>query len=214
MAKARFTHSLFERLKAWAELIGKRGDVEVVSALKVGAESDNELPEGFGADAVAFAKQCEALSFSYKFKAAAECSAFLYLYLDGDQQDAFMELDGEEVDPSSMYMLDADAEGTGHAAWYILGKKPLIVWDVESLCRFKSLDEYLTEGAKRGFSYNPCWQEKGAEVPLAAVSVPKSTPVADLKKALIARGTSDAMASDLIKWLGQAVHLLLPARGA
>ena len=55
---ASFKYSLFERLKAWAELFLKRPDLDVKVPLKISTESNNEssapkLPD----DAEAFAKQ-------------------------------------------------------------------------------------------------------------------------------------------------------------
>lgn len=42
-----------------------------------------------------------------------DTGGFLYLTLDGSQEEAYMELDDEKVDPDTMFMLDCDAEGTG-----------------------------------------------------------------------------------------------------
>ena len=209
-----FSHSLFERLEAWAKLLAKRGDLELTQPLKIAGKATGA--SRYPADAAAFAKQATSFSFSYRFAGSNDkgenASGFLYLCLDGNQEDAYLELDGKQVEAEAMSMLDADGEGTGHAAWFVLreGKPPLIIWDLESLERFSSLDEYLAEGARRAFAYDPCWQARKGAAPLSEVSLPKSTPVAKLKQGLVARGASEPMADDLIRWLGADVRLVLP----
>jgi hypothetical protein len=168
-----------------------------------------DLPEeSYPADARAFARSAKSFSFSYRL-GKEECAGFLYLSLRGLQEDAYMLLDGEEVDPDSMAMLDCDGEGTGHAAWYILDEDSAkIVWDVEETVQFSSLTEYLTEGAKRAFAYDPCWQtRRDEEPPLASSSLDLSTPLPEIRAALVARSAEPAMADDLVQWLGaHAAH--------
>ena len=218
-ANAGFRFSLFERMKAWAELLQSRKDLKwnTKVAIKTTSKLESALPEGgYPADAKAFAKHAKSFKFSYETKDELEdlddpCTGFLYLSLEGAQEDAYMMLDGEEVDPDSMFMLDADGEGTGMAAWYILGEdESKIVWDVESMEQFSSLTEYLTEGAKRAFAYNECWQRRKHEPALAQISLPLSTPLPEIRSALIGRGAKPEMADDLVKWLGKHAALLVP----
>jgi hypothetical protein len=214
---AGFTHSLFERLRAWIELFCTRQDLELRSELEVRKDPERPGAVPYPPDAREFGEQATFVGFSYRLKGdASGAGGYLYLSLEGFLEDAYMELDGEEVDPDAMYMLDCDREGTGFAAWYVLrqDRPPLIVWDLETTERFSSLTEYLTEGARRGFSYNPCWQSRGQKTPLDGASVPGSTPLADLEKALVARGATATVAADLVRWLGSDVRLLVPAEPA
>jgi hypothetical protein len=221
-APQQFTHSLFDRLKAWTELFAKRGDVEF-EQLELAKESKwpSEYPKkGLAADATAFAKRAKRFFFTYQYSgmngALSDATGALSLSLEGLREPAILQLDGEEVSPESMYILDVDTQGTGLAAWYVApdGQSPLVVWDLESQQRFASLEEYLTEGAKRAFSSNPPWQQRKGVPLLAKASAPKSTALPEIKEALVSGGASAAMAEDLIKWLGPEVRLLLRSGGS
>ena len=215
-----FAFSLFERMKAWVELFSKRTDLKWQKKLEIRKTTKvkSQLPAvGYPADAKAFAKDAKFFAFSYGLKDEHDdvdpdaCTGFLYLSLEGLNEQAYMVLDGKAVDAKSMIMVDVDAEGTGHAAWFILGEDASkIVWDVESLAKFSSLTEYLTEGAKRAFAYNPCWQQRRNEPALAAISLPMSTPLPAIQSALEKRGAKPAMAEDLVKWLDKHAALLIP----
>jgi len=136
----------------------------------------------------------------------------LYLSLHGSVEGAYLELDGEPYPEEDMVILDVDQDGTGLAAWYLLSGdgKSEILWDLETMARFPTLTEYLTQGAKRAFSYGPCWQQRSDALPLAEASLPTSTPLPTLREALIARGAAPAMADDLLRWLGGDAALLVP----
>ena len=215
-----FAFSLFDRMKAWAQLFSKRADLRWEQKLEIRANRGvkSELPRGtdYPADAKAFAKSARYFAFSYRLKedhgdvAADSCTGLLYLSLEGINEKAHMLLAGQKVDPASMFLLDVDAEGTGLSAWFVLGEESKIVWDVESLEKFASLTEYLTEGAKRAFAYDPCWQRRRDEPALAGVSLPMSTPLPAIRAALVDRGAKPAMADDLIQWLGKHAALLIP----
>ena len=80
------------------------------------------------------------------------------------------------------------------------------------MAHFDSLTDYLTRGAKRAFSYAPCWQEEPETnaAPVAAVSLSTSTPLPRIRKALVRRGATPEMADDLVRWLGGDAALLVP----
>lgn len=197
-------------LEAWMRLFAKRPDVEV-SRLEFSrdAEASPQLPD----DARALGEHATRIEFSYKLKDGGG-GGMLYLSLEGLEEDAWLELDGEEVDPEAMRMLEYDAEGTGFAAWYVLreGKAPCIVWDLETKEQFGSLTEYLSEGARRAFSYSPsCWQSRAAPPSLAERSAPRTTPPKKLEAMLVQQGADARTARDLVAWLGTDVRLLLAA---
>jgi hypothetical protein len=90
----------------------------------------------------------------------------------------------------------------------------LIFYD-SSDCKYGSvqlsLDEYLTEGARRGFELY--W--KGNQDPnagLIARSLAPDTPTATIEAALEERGVTAEEAAALVKWLGPAVVLLTPRK--
>lgn len=77
---------------------------------------------------------------------------------------------------------------------------------------FPSLDAYLQAGARQAFQQTTQWQRNlGKEGPLHARSLPRSTPLPEVREALVKRGATPDMADDLIAWLGADVVLLLPA---
>ena len=229
-----YKYSLFERMKAWVELFAKREDIvmtdsrdEPVPASKVLTLGDpRDLGTRFPEDARTFAAACDNFVFSYRMRKDVDadpdlveaCTGFLFLTLDGAPDrgtyNTYMVLDDQQVDPDLLSMLDVDAIGTGLAAWYVLDEPSFIIWDLEDCVRFRSLTEYLTEGAKRAFAYNPCWQTlstRSKEAPLAQRSVSKTTPIPELRERLVRRGAESDMADDLIAWLGTDVALLLPS---
>lgn len=216
-----YNHSLFQRMHAWIELFAKREDLTFYTmsddlagpGLELTLGAPRDLAASFPEDARAFAASADRFMFSYREKegGAASASGFLFLTLEACNEEAYLLLDGEQVDPSTMYLLDSDVLGTGFAAWYIRAESPFIVWDVETCARFSSLTEYLTEGARRAFAYNPCWQTRAGEAPLQRRSRPRTTPLPELRALLVQRGAEPTMADDLIEWLGADISLLLPA---
>lgn len=207
--------SLFDRMKAWAELLAKREDLEFRSPLVI-KPPENAVPPFYADDARAFGEQAGDFSFVYHSR-TGNAAGFLCLSLTGVNEPAYLELDGEEVDESGMIIFDGDIEGTGNAAWLVTrpGKPTTIIYSLEDVVTFPSLTHYLTEGAKRAFDYG-VWQRDAIdqrttdEATLSALSLPRSTPLAEVRASLIARGASPAMADDLIEWLGTDVVLLLP----
>ena len=203
--------SLFDRLTAWAELFSSRNDLEFTTPLTI--EPVESVSQRYPEDARAFAAKAGAFNLSYRLRDKDhDLAGFLYLSLQAFDDGAYMELDGAVVPEEDMLLVDGDGEGTGQAAWYVLpsGRPAKIVWSVEELVVFDSLTDYLTQGAKRAFSYLPRrWQRGGADA-LHERSMPRSTPPADLRAALIRRGANPNMAAELMEWLGADVVLLLP----
>ncbi len=142
-------------------------------------------------------------------------SGTLYLDFSGQSDEVYLELEDGTVFPAEdIIMLDTDQDGTGVGAWYLLSQdgRSEILWDVETMAHFDSLTDYLTRGAKRAFSYAPCWQEEPETnaAPVAAVSLSTSTPLPQIRKALVRRGATPEMADDLVRWLGGDAALLVP----
>lgn len=205
---------LAQLLETWVRLLQKRPDLTFSRELTIGRES-HPGTAALPGDAQEFAKFASRFEFSYRIK-DAEGGGMLYLSVEGMKEDAYLVLDGEEVSDDDMSMLEFDSEGTGLAAWYVqrAGKPPLIVWDLETMERFASLTEYLTEGAKRAFSYAPCWQSRKEESPLAKSSPSAKTPPAKLEAMLVAQGATEAEAKGLVDWLGADARLLIHAAPA
>jgi outer membrane protein assembly factor BamB len=144
-------------------------------------------------------------------------SGTLYLSLQGLAEGmeglggVHLEIDGHVCAEEDVISLELDKDGTGLGAWYLLSPdgKSEILWDFETMRRFPTLTDYLTEGAKRAFAYGPCWQRGRDEIPMAEQSLPISTPLPEIRNALVARGAAPEMADDLIRWLGGHAALLV-----
>jgi hypothetical protein len=196
--------ALFDLLHGWCTLLARRKDLTCTLEVGRGGKAPARYPE----DARAFAARARRFTFTYT---GQDLSGALHLSLEGEQEDASLVLDDEEVDPDTMFVVEPDVDGTGHAAWYVIERKHAeIVWDVEQTRRFASLTAYLTAGASRGFSSSPSWQAGDAESALAAQSLPTSTPPETIRAALVAQGATDEMAGALVRWLGGAAALLVP----
>ncbi len=204
-----FKHPLFERLKTFLELFASRADLEIRTPLTIDTARVRDLDEPYPADAGSFAASATDVAFSYRVKDEPESQGFLYLSLAGlgDSPDFLDEAKFDEC-----YELDCDREGVGFAAWFrVAGGKGHILWSIEDGVQFKTLTEYLTKGARRGFGVR--WQDakdKRADAALLARSLPTKTPADTVRKGLLARGVKASMADDLIEWLGDRAVLLLP----
>lgn len=203
-----FQHTLFERLKAYFELLEQRGDLELRTPLTIDTAPQPALDEPYPPDAVSFARSATDVSFSYRVPGDPEAQGFLHLSLAGSA-DTVDFLDDAQF--AACYELDCDREGVGTAAWFRLsGGKGHILWSVEDEIRFKTLTDYLTKGARRGFG--PRWQDakdKRADAALLARSVSVDTSP-DALRAALAERVPASMAADLVEWLGNRAALLLP----
>lgn len=211
--------SLFERLEAWIRMLRLRTDLTFKPDVHV-EPAKEPLPDFFPEDLRAFGAHTSELSFVYRGPAGTDAAGFLCLTPSAMNEPAYLELDGEVVDEGAMYILDGDIEGTGKATWLVAapGKAARIVYSLEAVLEFPSFTEYVTEGAKRGFEYGQ-WQADARkrseqrnqyEGTLSSSSLPRSTPLPELRAGLVARGLEAEMADDLIEWLGADVALLLP----
>jgi hypothetical protein len=210
MSKEEAGARLLERLKSWFELFAKREDIDVSRPLELAPPPESIA--AFPREAANFARLTGGVSFRYTLR---DCppgqfdGGFLYLSLDGYEGDVYLSIpDFGTVEHACE--LDLDREGTGNMAWFILqADEPFIVWSVEDPVRFTSLSDYLTRGARNAFCYPTCWQRGGVS-PLVARSLPKSTPLPEVRAALVQRGATPDVADDLIRWLESDVVLLLP----
>jgi hypothetical protein len=199
---------LYDRLEAWAQILSKREDLELKTPLTI--QPPGDIPADYPADVRALAERSGYLYFSYRAK-TGDAAGYLCLALNGERAYAFMELDGVEVAEDQLYVLDGDLEGTGNATWLVArpGVPALIVWSVEEMIQFDSMEQYLTLGAKRGFNYGS-WQ-RDAHAGLASISKSRDSAPSDIVAGLVGRGVAADMAADLVEWLGGDAALLLPA---
>ncbi|MCA9604523.1 MAG: hypothetical protein KC619_02940 [Myxococcales bacterium] len=210
-------YSLFDRLRAWGELLSRREDLELFhdfrsvpheEAVRLGVPVD--LAEPFPSDVRDFAREADELSFEYRVKGTYEGGS-LFLSLARWESTDELVVDGRRV-ADTMYTLEADRLGTGLKAYLVMADPPYVLWDFATLARFESLTDYLTAGAKRAFNSSPCWQKQpGAQPHLCRLSEAADTPPSALRRGLVARGAAPAMADDLLEWLGADVRFLLPA---
>ncbi len=196
--------TLLARMTSWLDLLEKRADLTVTRLIELGVPPLDRYPD----DARAFG--ATRLHLSYRGPGGVD--GFLYLELGGFEEPAYLLVDGVAVDPADMFIADADVDGVGLAAWYVLpaGGPVRIVWSVEDPVVFGSLTEYLTRGAQAAFSYAGQPWQRGGEASLAAISAPTATPLAEIEARLVQQGASLEVAQDLIEWLGGAAALLLP----
>jgi len=213
---------LFARLQAWSELFAKRGDLQFLDGKSepVRAASAVQLTPGpapasaakaYPADAKRFADKAKRFAFAYRGKNDASVEGHLFLSLEGERAEVTLDDDPEA------FFLEHDELGTGIATFSVRsrGRAPSILWSVEDRQTFASLEEYLTEGARRAFAYGGrepfgCWQQRPRATPLARMSVPRWTTDEALVRALTARGAKPDVAEELVNWLGKDVVLLLP----
>jgi tetratricopeptide (TPR) repeat protein len=208
---------LFDRLDAWLKIFAQRNDIK--TKIKIVREPGS--PADYPADAAPFAAKAKCVSLEYfclepRFKNDSKVLGQLFLTLEGHPLEINYDLEGA----SEPMLLEEDENGTGLVAFSARDDDGdrRIFWDIETMAKFSSLEEYLTQGAHYAFQYGGaeplgCWQEKPAAKELWPLSISRLTPNDELKKALMKRGASDEMAADLITWLGKDVALLLPAKG-
>lgn len=222
--------TLLERLTTWIRLFSTRFDVETVEPLVLEPPEDGgDDGPPYPTDAASIAKVTSHIQVQFFLGTTEKTDVKLDLLFNRslddpefdfeDVQEELLEMSGEDAcfDDAPFYLLQVDNLGGEHA-WYVFPKdgKPVIVWDIAHMALFKSLGDFLKEGATRGFCLG--WQREKASsgttldhaAPLKQLSWPQSTPLEELKAGLIAQGASEVEADDLIDWLGAAVHLLLP----
>lgn len=93
----------------------------------------------------------------------------------------------------------------------------LLVFDDANDCERHPMgtsEEYLTQGARRGFVwYWPkleYWEANDFVAKLFKGSIPRTSPEAAIRSALVARGLDAAEADSMWRWLGRDAVLLIP----
>lgn len=199
-----------ELLRAWLDLLQSREDVRFAQPPSF---DPCDAPDFFPDDAQAIARDVGRLSFEYFVDQAPDVQGSLFLDPSGEPAGLdWMRIDGQDLSSSQLadfYELHGDGLGTGQAGWYWAPKdRPAkIVWSLEDPVVFDSLDGYLQVGARRGFVHGWQWAQPN---PLEAISAPRSTPLPELKDALVARGATPEVADALVEWLGGDAALLVP----
>jgi hypothetical protein len=220
-----FAFSLFDRLNAWAQIFSRRSDLEFTNegspvsaneAMRIQrTPAAQDVLAAYPPDAGDFAQAASGFALEYRHRDDAEIAGSVFLSLEGF---AAASVPKRVEGVRSAVVLEHDVLGTGLAAFAVRrgDQAPSILWDLENQNAFVSLEEYLTEGARRAFAYGGaqpfgCWQTKPRASRLAQLSLPRWTSDADLTQALIERGAKPEMAVDLLKWLGKDAVLLVPA---
>ena len=199
-----------DRLRSWLDLFQTREDLVLDGPVTVEAfEAPDDLPE----EARAFARTVGRTYLAWKLASDTSKQGSLFLDLSGiPAMLAWMTIDGRELGPDELeqlYELEQDRLGTGFAAWYWVqpGGAAKVVWSLEDPKVFDSLEAYLDAGVRAGFSSGWQWGQPSA---LEALSVPRSTPPAELEAALVRRGATPEVAKELVSWLGGDAAMLVP----
>jgi hypothetical protein len=209
----------FTLFKAWLDLFATRPDIDIVMAPEL--EDPATPAPGTAADLAAFGRQAGGVRFAYKLRPRPEPNigdpdGYVFVSATGEKEAIHLDL-GARGTFAEGVAVDYDYYGNGWAAYAVPeARPPVVVWDIEDCVYFDSFDAYLRAGARRGFCYRPDAWQRGSKAPhpLAAASLDPSTPTADLRAALVARGAEPAIADGLLAWLGADVVLLLPRAAA
>lgn len=216
-------------LRAWARAFAARRDVFIVdSRFEPGIEAGPALGD-LPPDAAAFARACGGVELTWVFDEDKEKrDGFSKGYRGGRLN---LRLDGawypragwEWVDLDEHAMLDDMVEEAG--TWLVTrngaprSKAALLFHPSsgpEGVRVFRSLEEYLTEGARRAFVWY--WQKPGYWEAdefvgrLREGSIAEDTPAEEIARALEARGIEAEEATALVEWLGAQAALLVDAR--
>lgn len=209
--------SLYERLAAWVSLFGKRNDLRFLQGPTL--DGSEPAPRPMPADMADLARHTSFVSLAYELPAPrpvptrGDPDGHLFLSLKGYPTSVYLDVPSKGTFTSALE-LDCDTYGSGVAAFYVASAaEPFVAWDVDEPTLFRSLEDYLTTGARRGFCHSArggAWPKNPkAAQPLFERSMPTSTPISVIRDALIAKGATTETAAALVDWLGRDCVLLL-----